>query len=112
MGQMITDRPELLTMKQVAEWLHVDCRTVRRWCSRFTPAHRRLRVIRLGHRTVRIHPNDVERWLVANQTWTLRTLIYAKPKLNLTQKAKSLPFSFMKSCGSRPSPNDRHNHPH
>ena len=48
---------DLLTIDQAAESLGVSDRSVRRYVAR-----RKLAVIRLGHRTVRIRPADLEKF--------------------------------------------------
>lgn len=53
----------MLTFAQIAKdtGMHID--TVRGWASKKIPARRRLRVIRLGHRTVRIRESDYATFL-------------------------------------------------
>jgi len=59
----------LLTYKQAVEALRpLKCsvRTLRLKASKKTPAHQRLQVVRLGHRTVGIRPVDLQEWVSRN----------------------------------------------
>lgn len=46
--------------------MRFSVRSLRRHTSRRTPASRRLRVVRFGHRTVGIRPIDLEKWKEAH----------------------------------------------
>jgi excisionase family DNA binding protein len=48
--------PALLTLRQVAEWLQVDVRMVRKWIRAGA-----LPALRISARITRIRPSDVER---------------------------------------------------
>lgn len=42
--------------------MEVSVRSLRRYASKRTPINRRLKVVRMGHRTVGIRPADLEVW--------------------------------------------------
>ena len=52
-----------LTLEQIAEIAGVSRRTVSDWCStKKRHISRRLRVVRFGHKTVRVRPADWEKF--------------------------------------------------
>jgi excisionase family DNA binding protein len=53
---------ELLSKRDVAEFLQVSTRQVQRWI-----AQRKIRALRLGHKTVRIRREDLDRYLTRSQ---------------------------------------------
>jgi hypothetical protein len=55
-----------LKFSKIAELGGVSCRTVTEWASVRRPYHKRLKVIRLGHRTVFVRPEDWEKFQQAN----------------------------------------------
>lgn len=52
----------MLTFSQIAADVHVSVRTVSRWASPKTPAYRRLKVRRVGHRTVQVRESVWQRF--------------------------------------------------
>jgi DNA-binding transcriptional regulator YiaG len=58
------DNPEgFLTLEQIATMAGVSRRTVSDWCSqKKRPMATRLKVIRFGHKTVRVRPADWEKF--------------------------------------------------
>lgn len=53
----------LLTYEQAAAEVGFHQKRLRRAASEATPLKKRLRVVRLGHSTVRIRPNDLSNWI-------------------------------------------------
>ena len=56
----------LLTLRDIARITGVCRQTVSEWASGRRPFHRRLRVLRLGHRTVLVRPADWAKFQEAN----------------------------------------------